>query len=193
MLAWWAVVWPWTIIPLADNAWRKWWPARSPDQQRPPQAMTTVTAMGFVFMCLLLAPPSQSLISGRPRGIAATTSSDTPLFVAERLAQQKMQGRIYAPLDWADYLIWRGGQQIQPLVYSHVHLVHPDIFHQYQRISIGDRSWLQLARAQKLKYLVISRDRNRALLREVLLARQQESSQVRVVYQDQQAVIAELL
>jgi hypothetical protein len=193
MLAWWALVWSWAIPPLADSVWRKRFAVGSRRPEDEPSSMRTAIAMGFVFMCLLLAPPSQSLVSGRQRGVDGTTSSDTPIFVAERLAEQRMSGRIFAPLDWADYLVWRNGDRIKPLIYSHVHLVHPETFYEYQRIAAADPAWLQLAQENRLKYLVISRNRNAALLHQVLLARNAADPPIRVVYQDQQAVIAELL
>ena len=55
-----------------------------------------------------------------------------------------MAGRIVAPMDWADYLIWRTGGAVEPMVYSHVHLSGPNfgrIFSTSNRASPAGWNW----------------------------------------------------
>ncbi|HTN77504.1 MAG TPA: hypothetical protein VL096_19735, partial [Pirellulaceae bacterium] len=63
MLQWWAVVWPWVIVPYAISVWEARF-GKTADTA-PPTTMRTVLAMGIVFMTLLIAPPSNNFVLGR--------------------------------------------------------------------------------------------------------------------------------
>jgi hypothetical protein len=149
--------------------------------------------MGFVFMTLLMAPPSQGLLSGRPRGITAVTATDTPIYLAAELNRRKIDAPIFSPMDWADYILWRNDGRMKPLVYSHVHLTDPETWNDYRELAIGSVDWYQITKKHGIKYVALSKSRNDSLAREVFLASQEDDPRVRVIYQDQQSILAEVL
>ncbi len=191
MLAWWAAIWPWAVLPYAVSAWQAKF-GSSGEPAAPPHAMRTLLAVGFVFMTLLIAPPSNQMILGRERGIGAVASSGTPLYIADEIARRKLQGAFYAPMDWADYLVWKQPEGFRPLAYSHVHLLAPGVWSDFQQLSAGSPDWLRLADAHQLRYLVISKERNKPLAGAVVQYTGQKSSRATILYQDQHSLLVEL-
>jgi hypothetical protein len=194
MLAWWALVLPWALAPHAELAWQKLLDkenAREPADEI--NGMATVIAMGFVFMTLLMAPPSQGLLSGRPRGITAVTTTDTPVYLAAEIDRRKLDAPLFTPMDWADYLMWRNDGRMKPLVYGHVHLTDPETWDDYRELAIGSVDWYDITKKHGIKYVALHKSRNEQLIREVFLASQEEEPRARIIYQDQQAILAELL
>jgi hypothetical protein len=195
MLAWWAVAWPVVAVPHAAAAWqayreRNQLPATAPQEAT---AMRTLTALGLVFMTLLLAPPSFALITGQPRGPGANMVSEAPLYLADEVARRGLAGNIAAPMDWADYLIWKTEGRVKPLVYSHVHLTTAATWQDYGAIYRGDAQWLDLLHAHQMHYLAVSRQRSPELAKAVLVEHRRVAPRVRIVYQDQKCLLAEIL
>lgn len=199
MLAWWALVWPVVAVPHFAAAWRSragFQPALAgwkPAPQDEPTAMRTLMAMGVVFMTALLAPPSFALISGQPRGDGPIMVRETPLYLADELARRNVTGNIAAPMDWADYLVWKSNGRLKPLFYSHVHLADPQARLDHDLIFQGDPAWLDKLRKHQMQLVAVSRQRNPELMKAVLLDARGERPHVRLIYQDQRCVVAELL
>jgi hypothetical protein len=128
------------------------------------------------------------LLTGRHRPDASVFSPDTPYLVAEELVSWGITGRIVAPMDWADYLIWRTGGAVEPMVYSHVHLIGPDLWDDFRHIESGKAGWLELADRYGLRYAVLSRARQSGLQRALA-----EEPRCRLRYEDQQALLVEIL
>ena len=198
MLAWWAVIWPWVCLPHAAAVWRKYQGSRhtpcgvESSGRDQPTAMRTVLAMGFVFMLAIIAPPSYSVVSGHGRGEGPIMVTDTPLYVADELVRRNLAGTIAAPMDWADFLVWKTEGRMQPLVHSHVHLAQIDTWRDYEAIFRGDADWQTVLRRQNMQFVLVSRSRYPQLARGVLLANREEAG-VRILYQDQRCVLAEVL
>jgi hypothetical protein len=196
MLAWWAVVWPWVAIPHAAAAWRKYQEKstgqRISDQDQP-TSMRTVLAMGFVFMTAIVAPPSFSFVTGISRGDAQILCTDTPLYVADEAVRRNLSGAIATPMDWADYLTWKTDGRLKPLVHSHVHLTEEQTWKDYEALYRGDESWLQTLHQHHMQYLLVARQRYPALSKLVLVEDRSGPGRVRIIYQDQRCILAEVL
>jgi type IV secretory pathway VirB2 component (pilin) len=161
MLVWWALVWPWVVAPHAAAAWllyRRIEPLGAEERpvRQPPAAWRMMLAGACVFTTLWWAPPTHALLTGRGRGDQAVLSKDTPQHLADQLVAHRIGGRIYAPMDWADYLVWRTEGAVEPLVYSHVHLIGPDVWEDFRRLDSGGSEWLGIADRYELDYLVVS-------------------------------------
>lgn len=194
MLAWWTLVCPWVIIPHLSAFWaahrqRQELPAEADDE---PTAMHTLIAIGFVFMIVIVAPPSYSVVAGRARGPAENLVTDTPIYIADEVTRRNLQGTFASPMDWADYLIWETNGELKPLVYSHVHLTNKQTWDEYVKIFTGDPSWLARLQQSQTRFLVVSKARNPELLKQVILADRNGKGQVWVFYQDQKSLIAEI-
>jgi hypothetical protein len=188
MLCWWAIVWVYLAAPHAVAVVRRWrgdgltLPATDP-----PTAMRTLIAMAAVFLALVWSPPTHELISGQPRSELLVASSDTPQFVAEEIRQLGLSGRVFAPIQWADYLAWHTANAVQPLVYSHVHLFSAETWRDYLAIAAGAGDLERIIDRRQLRYLVLPRSLAYSVAE--TLGR---SGRFRTIYQDQQAVLVEV-
>jgi hypothetical protein len=122
--------------------------------------MRLAIAGAIVLATVWWAPPTYSLITGRARPAEAILSNDTPKALADWIEEQRVSGPMFAPMDWADYLIWRTHGAVEPLVFSHVHLTEPDLWSDFRRIRGADAGWREAVDRHGLQYLVLSRDRN---------------------------------
>jgi len=185
MLAWWAIVWPWVVAPHAMAAIRARFGrmANAPPEARP---LRTLIAVAMIFLALVWAPGSHALLAARPMSDAAAANDATPVLMAEELANRELEGKVFAPMEWADYLVWKTEGRLEPMVYSHVHLIAPETWEQYRQIRTGSAAWLRHAEAAELRFLVLPRREPTARF---------ISSHPRTVirYQDQQSIVVELL
>jgi hypothetical protein len=149
--------------------------------------------MGFVFMTAVVAPPSFSFVTGASRGDGQILSPETPLYVTDEAVRRNLSGTIAAPMDWADYLIWKTDGRLQPLVYSHVHLTEEQTWRDYEGLYRGHENWLDILHQHKLQYVLIARQRSPQLARLVLLEDRTGPGRVRVIYQDQRCLLAEVV
>jgi hypothetical protein len=194
MMAWWSFAWPWVIVPHLAGMWHRV-KLHAPRTEDTPLAMRTVIAMGLVFMTFLIAPCTHAFITGQERGIANTTVSGTPLYAGEEARRAKWNGKMFAPMDWSDYFIWTSYGRLKPLVYTHVHLITPELWDDYQAIASAQPEWLMLAQKYDLRYIVADRDPKRKSLLARTLAEASFAAKptTRIVYQDQKCIVVELL
>jgi hypothetical protein len=195
MLAWWAVVWPCVVWPHAAAAWRKYYAEKSGEpivDHDEPTAMRTLLAMGFVFMTILMAPPTYSLVSGRFRGEGLILVTDTPLYTTDEVLRRGLTGNIATPLDWADFLIWKSSGKLKPLVHSHIHLTEVATWRDYQSIFGADQFWLDSLRSREMQYVLVPRRQYPTLAKNIIIEDRSGHGIVRILYQDQRCVLAEV-
>jgi len=193
MLVWWALVWPWVVAPHAAAAWllyRRIHPADEEEARarRQTAAWRTLLAGACVFATVWWSPPTYALLTGRCRAAEAVLSHGTPQGLAEELVRRGAAGRMFAPMDWADYLVWRTGGAVEPMVYSHVHLTGREVWRDFLHVRGGGSDWLEVADRHGLDYLVIDPARN-----DRLLALAAASRRCRVLYEDPQGVLVEIV
>jgi hypothetical protein len=194
MLAWWAIVWGWVVVPHLAACWEQFKSSRSMvAAEDEPTAMRTLLALSVVFFAFVTAPPTYSLVSGKSRGIAAISVKEAPIHVADEVVRRKLIGNVAAPMDWADYLSWQTHGQLKPLVYSHVHLTDSETWNDYVGIFTGGSDWLTILRRRNMQYLVVHRQQTPELTKRVVLDDRSAEPGVRILYQDQRSILAEVL
>jgi hypothetical protein len=144
--------------------------------------------MLVTFLALVWAPPSFGLIVGQPRSEAVLVDRDTPFYVADEIARRELSGRIFAPMDWSDYLVWRSNAAVQPLVHSHVHLITAQAWDDYEQLVNVNSGWFGVIERYDLRYLVVRRTSKLGLSKLVW-----SNPRCRVIYQDQQAIVFEIV
>jgi hypothetical protein len=191
MQAWWALIVPYALWPNAAAALTS---KHTPWAVEPshPTAMRTLIALGFIFMALVVAPPTFSFITSRARGEGVILSADTPLYVAEEAVRRNLSGSFAAPPDWADYLVLKTGGQMKPLVHTHVHLADPETWQAYETFFRGESDWLTKLQANKIRYVLVPRARSPQLAKHVLNEDRSGKGNLRLIYQDQRCLLAEL-
>ena len=197
MLAWWAVVWPWVC-----RAARRGGLAGIPGEQNrraDPGDPTSRRRCGPAGDGLrlhdgLVAPPTFSLVTRHGRGEAPIMVTDTPLYVADEVVRRDLAGNIAAPMDWADYLIWKTDGRLKPLVHSHVHLTEDADLAGLRSRSSAATKWLRRLHAAPDAVP----GRHPAALSRAGQARccsktAPATAGVRIIYQDQRCLLAEVL
>lgn len=196
MLAWWAVIWPWVVIPHAAAAWRMYrrqcaqeGAAAAADE---PTSMRTLLAIGVIFMAAVVAPPTYSVVIGQGRGEVPITVTETPVHIADETIRRDLSGKFASPLDWADYLVWKSEARLRPMIYGHIHLASFETFQNYQKIYSGDEHWLPLLQSHEIRYLYLSLDRHKKLAGRVLVEDRSGCGRAIILYQDQRSLLAEI-
>ena len=192
MLIWWALVWPWVAARHAAALWESGRSKETADASGKPAIAGAAQkrllfAVVLVVLTLWWSPPTFGLITGRPRPERKILSLDTPVELAGQLVDRGLGGRIFAPMDWADYLVWQTGGAVEPLVNAHVHLTSPEVWQDFLHIDAGGEGWLRTADKHGLKYLVISPRRQGRLAASAV-----RDPRCRLLYRDQQGLVLEL-
>lgn len=181
MLTWWALAWPWSVAPHLAARWplkAAWW--------RAPRLAPTLAAAAAaaVSVALLACPLLQVLAGWRAVDDPCWFSPGTPRSAAAELERAGLAGRVYAPMEWSDYLMWTSRGRAQPLVNSHVHLIDPQVWRDYRAIGRGHASWKQLLVRHGVRALVLDPRAQSDLL--ALVAADPEFS---LAYRDGQSAI----
>jgi hypothetical protein len=187
MLAWWALVWPWLAAPHAAAVTLLYGKTRSPKGEPVGEhaARRWAAALAVVGLCLWWSPPIHALLTGQSRAPENILSKDTPEPLAQFLLEHKLQGRIYAPMPWADYLVWRTEGGVVPVVHCHVHLIPPEVWADFLALERASPQWPQLADKYQLDYLIVHRQENPQLAAALL-----RHPRAEVLWKDSQTVLA---
>lgn len=198
MLAWYAIVWPVAILPHLLAVWQKHLASQgkvdalSSEIGEEATAMRTLMAMSFVFATAIFAPPSYSLVTGVARAEGAVCGPSTPIYLADEVCRRELSGNIAAPLDWADFLLWKRGDSLKPMAYGHIHLISKEVFADYREIFQGKPTWQAILRERGIKYLAAGRQSSRDLVKQVLIEGNRPGSGITILYQDQGSILAEI-
>ena len=177
----------------AAAAWKQFLQTRGiPQREAEPTSMRTLIAMGCVFATAILAPPTYTLVTGNARGDVPVMSRETPVHLADQIERLQLSGNVAAPMDWADYLIYMSHGRLKPMIYGHIHLSRVETFEDYRRIFRGEQDWLETLQEHDIRYLLVSRGRFKHLVQLVGAESRASSGRLRIVYQDQNAILDEL-
>jgi hypothetical protein len=178
----WAVVWVWATAP----HWKSLAVAGN-EQRGEASATKTSIALAAVFLAIMWSPPSRFALGAPARPVGEVMSPATPLALAAEIEERSLQGAAFFSPRWADYLSFRSGGRLTPLVNS---LVPHDqgVWRDALGISAANHGWLEIADHYRLRYLLVGRADSPELAGAV-----QREKRCRVLYQDQQGLLVELL
>ncbi|MCS7303867.1 MAG: hypothetical protein NZ602_02000 [Thermoguttaceae bacterium] len=187
MLAWWAIVWPWLVAPHAAAVALRYGKTHSPKHvvSDAYHGKRWAITLAVVVLCLWWSPPVHSLLTGQPRPPESILSKDTPEPLAQFLLDRQIQGRMYAPMQWADYLVWRTEGAVVPLVHCHVHLIPAPVWEDFLAFEQTRPIWPQLADKYRLDYLIVHRREN-----PLLASALQRHPRSELLWEDSQAMLA---
>ena len=189
MLVWWALAWPWVVAPHAAATWllhRR--SHREPAETDPVLGVKRLLYGAIiVFLTLWWSPSTFGLLTGHCRAEESILSSGTPHAMACRIREMGLSGRIFTPMDWADYIIFQTDEAVRPLIFSHVHLTHPSVWRDYKHIYTAGEAWLEVVDKHEIGYLVLDRRRNGKLAGLAVA-----SQRCRVLCEDRQALLLEV-
>jgi len=187
MLLWWALVWPWVVAPHLNALLATQVAANRRNRPQRKNPTRTLIAVSFIFAALVLSPSTNALLTGRQRGIAQTASPATPIALGAAVEERQVAGRVLAPMDWGDWLIWKSGGRLQPFVYSHVHLSTAQVWRDYLYLMSGPADWAEVADRHDIELVALDYRSHGQLIRRLL-----RSPRAVVLYRDHQAVLFRL-
>jgi len=178
----WAVVWAWATAP----HWKSLAVAGH-EPRGEASATKTSIALAAVFLAIMWSPPSRFALGAPARPVGEVMSPAAPLALPAEIEERSLQGAAFFSPRWADYLSFRSGGRLTPLVNS---LVPHDqgVWRDALGISAANHGWLEIADHYQLRYLLVSRAESPELA-----GAAQREKRCRVLYQDQQGLLVELL
>ncbi|HVW02793.1 MAG TPA: hypothetical protein VHB77_20715 [Planctomycetaceae bacterium] len=191
IIVWSAVPAAWFLALHAHAAWRRSLRGREtrsiarlaahiPGLPRRPLA--ALTAVGWIAAIVLSPWGLQSLGLVQPP-LSSAVSPSTPLGAAQYLREHPPQGLVFNAFQWGDYFLW-DVPDIDVFADSHVHLLPPRVWTDYQRIAGGANTYQRLLDEYHVELIAIDRK-----LQPYLIMQLQGSRKWRIVYEDARARI----
>lgn len=185
-ILWWSlVVAPFVARGLAELADRPIWPALPRPGPLPAGSPLLNVVCLTLFGALVLASlPWWRERLPLPPARTALLSADTPVAVAEYLAANPVEGRLFNDTDWSAYFSWRLAPDTRVFTDNRFE-VHPaEVWREYSAISSGHVTWERRLDAHGVTRLALSPDSQPGLISAV-----RESPHWRLVYEDAQALV----
>jgi hypothetical protein len=117
------------------------------------------------------------------RPLSSAVSPSTPLGAAHYLREHPPQGLVFNAFQWGDYFLW-DMPDIDVFADSHVHLLPPRVWTDYQRIAGGANTYQRLLDEYHVELIAIDQK-----LQPYLIMQLQGSRKWRIVYEDSRARI----
>jgi hypothetical protein len=140
MILWWAPIAGWSFAIHGSACWRAAWENRfeATLNARSWQRSVAFTAMLIAgFAC---TPAGVAKVTGQPLGFENCVSDQTPIGAAEYLRQRHSDRLVFNTYEWGDYLLW-ASPGVPVFVNSHAHLVPPEVWRDYVRVSRAEPGW----------------------------------------------------
>jgi hypothetical protein len=124
---------------------------------------------------------------GNPAFGSTLWEKDTPVAAMDYIQEQRLQGNIFHPQIYGDYLIWRLWPQQRSFIDGRVHLFDDAVIQNY-RLVFRDSHWADHLAQYDIKYLLLSKgeDDNRMMIDSA-----RGSVGWRAIYEDDQSVLFE--
>ncbi len=149
-------------------------PVEEEGEAKPLRFAATLTCLLFIWCGFALSPISAPVLDGEPRSHAtlfdASVPSEVSVFLAEELDTDMSPSlaKIWAPADWADWLLWDGPAELEVFANSDVGRMPQRVQLDYMRIFQGEAGWDDLLDRYAIGTLVVDKTRQVKLSREVM-------------------------
>jgi hypothetical protein len=115
--------------------------------------------------------------------------TSTPVGAMDYIHQNALQGNIYHPQIYGDYLIWRLWPGQRSFIDGRVHLFDASVVRDY-RLAFNDSHWDERLARYEIKYLLLSKDEDE---NRMLIESARASDGWRLIYEDSVSVLFEHL
>jgi hypothetical protein len=186
-LGWYAVVYAFVLMPHVAEVCRRVLPpvARAGQERR----RLTARSFSMSLICALVlycgfrwAPVSRVLLGGSPRTMAQLVGSEDVYAVAEYIREHPSQGLVFAPIEWADLIVWYGGAKA--LMTSNVQWAPRRIWSDHSRMAQGQEGWYKGMDRYRVDTVVIDKKNNPYFAKIG-----KRSPQYRTLYENETAVV----
>ncbi len=187
-MAWYAPVFAWVLMPHVAEIAARALPARQSRDKAalaPSDFAVSLICVMVLWCAFALAPISQDFFGGAPRRAEHVLGREAPRGAAEYLRSQPSPGLVFAPRQWADWLVGDGSPGVQVYMTSNVQWVPRRVWSDYTRIARAESGWERALDRYAVSTLIVPK-KHQDSLREAV----QESTKWNVVFEDDAAIIA---
>jgi hypothetical protein len=143
-----------------------------------------VTCLALFGVLILVSLPWYRQRLPLPPARTALLDQETPLALAEYLAANPLDGRLFNDTNWSAYLTWRLAPDTRVFVDNRFEAHPPEVWEEYSTISRGHVSWQRRLDAHGITRLALNPETQAGLLSAV-----RETVDWQQVYEDPQAVV----
>ncbi len=185
MIIWYALVFAYVSAPhllWLYRAWRKPKPQVPEAQSEPATAgqepvspwrwVWTLAAGLFVWSAFVLSPASSPLLGARKRTpYQIYHRMTTPYRVTQFLHRAKLQGLVFVPQHWGDWLLVHGPRGLRPWLTSNIHLIPTQLWQDYLRVWQVNAGWERTLQRYRIELAIVDKNMQGALYRAMLGSR----------------------
>jgi hypothetical protein len=117
--------------------------------------LNLLLAVAAIFVLALLSPWVHPRVYG-----ASLVAPETPVGAMDYIQSHRLQGRIFHPQEYGDYLIWRLWPQHRSFIDGRVHLFGESFVREYQQI-FCDSGWERSLDSYDVRYMLLNKDPDR--------------------------------
>lgn len=186
MLNWWAPVAAIMIGIHLTAGIRKTSPWLRRSEPAKASGLWTVVNGGLLWIIFALTPFGMQIVHSRTLDIKNLVSRETPIATTAFLEtmEDRPSGIVFAPAEWAGYLMNRGPAGLEPMVNLHVHVIPERVWSDYLKLMNGPSDWDGLMDEYGINMAVVNKQRQGPLVR-----RLKESSDWTASYEDVQGIV----
>jgi len=150
------------------------------------RGLATTLLCGLTVWCALaFSPISQDVLGGKKPESGRTMRSPVPAGVVEYLRRDTTCKLIFAPVEWADYLVGQCPPHVKVFMTSDVQWVPPRVWNEYGRIARAEAGWDQLLQRYDVDTVAVGKQRKPGLDGAL-----RASEQWQVVFEDDKSLVA---
>jgi hypothetical protein len=185
-IMWWSLLLaPFVARSLAELAAKPAWPAiPRPGPLPAGSGLLNVVCLVLFGVLVLASLPWWRERLPLPPTKTVLLSNDTPVAVAEYLAANPVEGRLFNETDWSAYFSWRLAPDTRVFVDNRFELHPAEVWREYTAISTGHVSWERRLDAWGVTRLALNPETQAGLVAAV-----RESPNWRLAYEETQALV----
>jgi hypothetical protein len=163
------------------------WFARRKERQAPIRYMLNRQIAVLMLTFTVLLSPWVYPHSGNPAFGDTLWEPTTPVGAMDFIQQNGLQGNIFHPQVYGDYLIWRLYPQQHSFIDGRVHLFDDEVITDY-RLAFHDTHWDERLAKYNIRYLLLSKEEEE---NQMMVNTARPSVNWRVLYEDNHSVLFE--
>jgi hypothetical protein len=169
MLNWWAMVYPWVVLPHLLAVYQRYRPVPA-GELAPPDLRKTILVAVVALVVIFCSPPVQLFMGKEASPGSAVVNRLTPLEVSKRLKEDPSLLPIFTSETLGDYLFWDlPSNPKEPTVfcYTHVHLFTPQHWQETLTVKFAQPGWKEIVNQRGIQSLAVEMSRYGDLIDQV--------------------------
>jgi hypothetical protein len=199
MLGWYAAILVFVLTPhvaeIIARIWPRWHESDAADDSMTGDPMQGLPSGGnfrytcacllMAWICFALSPSSQRVLGGAGRSAQQLYQDETPLALTEYLKEHPLEGNVFNPQHWGDWLVVEGSGAGKVLLTTMIHHVPERVWQDALLVANAGPGWERTLQKYNIETVIIDK-KNQPLLAGVV----KRSPNWRVRHDDERALLA---